>query len=130
MDAAVLGPQQAVPPPEPAPAKKVAAAPGSLPKPRGTAAGGGGRRKTLYDITNLSSRAPAEEPDEPACADGGIAQLVKARSPIHRNRRILLPQPLLICFLPDLHVCFFLLTEYMSVFQENADLSRLLEERK
>ncbi|KAK3157701.1 hypothetical protein QOZ80_2AG0126720 [Eleusine coracana subsp. coracana] len=77
MEAAVLVPQQAVPSPEPALAKTTVAAPGSLLKPRCASAGGGGRRKTLCDITNLSRRVAAEDPDEPACADGGIAQLVK-----------------------------------------------------
>ncbi|GJM84711.1 hypothetical protein PR202_ga00407 [Eleusine coracana subsp. coracana] len=78
MEAAVLVPQQAVPSPEPALAKTTVAAPGSLLKPRCASAGGGGRRKTLCDITNLSRRVAAEDPDEPACADGGIAQLENA----------------------------------------------------
>ncbi|TVU30473.1 hypothetical protein EJB05_22099, partial [Eragrostis curvula] len=76
MEAAVLGPQQAVPPPEPALVKK-AAAPGSVPKPR-CAAAAAGRRKTLCDITNLSKRAPADEADESACPEGDVAQLENA----------------------------------------------------
>jgi hypothetical protein len=76
--------------PEPAPAKKAAAALGSLTKPR-CASAGGRRRKTLCDITNLSRRAPAEEP-ESACAEpeGGVAQLVKARSLIQRDHLLFL----------------------------------------
>jgi hypothetical protein len=89
MDVAVLRPQQAVPAPEPVAAKKAAAALWSLTKP-GCASTGGGRRKMLYDITNLSRRALTEEPEESACAEGGVVQLVKVGSLIQRDHLLFL----------------------------------------
>jgi hypothetical protein len=127
MEAAVLGPQQAVPVPEsvPATANKTAAAPGSLNKPR--CAAGSGRRKTLCDITNLSRRVPEEEePEESACAEGGgAALLAKARSPIRPDGLL----TTLACVSLTLLFCFFS-PKSACLFQENADLLRLLEERK
>jgi hypothetical protein len=108
-EALVLAPQPAVSPPAASPDKKaLAAAPTSALKTRAT------RRKTLCDITNLSRREPAEVPNESACpAPEKLAQLVKARSPIHHRGLLIaiswrvaylapLPSPLLrkfcICF--------------------------------
>jgi hypothetical protein len=44
---------------------------------------------TLCDITNLSRHA-AEEAEECACVEGGIAELVKSRSLIQRNHLLFL----------------------------------------
>jgi hypothetical protein len=125
MEAAVLGPQQAVPVPESVPAKTTAAAPGSFNKP--IRAAGGGRRKTLCDITNLSRRVPEEEePEESASAEGGgVALLAKVSSPIHPNGLL----TILACVSLRLLFCFFS-PKSPCLFQENADLLRLLEERK
>jgi hypothetical protein len=55
----------------------------SLTKLRCAAVGGGTR--TLCDITNLSKRVPAEEPEESTSAEGEVALLAKLRSPIYPN---------------------------------------------
>jgi hypothetical protein len=96
-------------------------APGSLTKLRCAAVDGG--TKTLCDITNLSRTVPTEDPEESTSAEGEVALLAKVRSSIYPN--VLLT--ILAC-VTNADLLFS--PKFPWLFQENADLLRLLEERK